>query len=140
MTTFFSIIDKIYKFFSRSTQRWDKMKSALNISLKRESDTRWSARKQAVSAVCNGIDDLETILADMSTNREFSAETRGDASVLTTAISNFNFLCILNFWNDILAMINRVQIRLQDPKINFHGASIDLMSLETGLHSRRETI
>ena len=140
MATFFAVIGNIFKFFSRSTQRWARMKSALKISLKRESDTRWSARKDAVNAVHAGIDDLETVIADMSVNRDFSAETRGDASVLVASISDFKFLCILNYWSEILPIIDRVQKRLQDPNMNFHEAATDLRSLETGINTRRETI
>lgn len=51
MVTFFGIIQNLFVFFSSSAHRWDIRKSHLPISLKRHCDTRWSYKKQVVSAV-----------------------------------------------------------------------------------------
>ena len=41
-------------------------------------------------------------------------------------IQNFSFITLVNFWYEILRRIDRVQLRLQDLKINFREAFHDL--------------
>ena len=57
--SFFGLIQKLYSFFSASTQRWSVMLqcrkaesgSESTLVLKRASDTRWSARADATKAL-----------------------------------------------------------------------------------------
>ena len=56
VVTCFGIIENIYLFFSCLTLRWEFLKNAVTKSVKRESETRWSARIQAVSVI---VDRLE---------------------------------------------------------------------------------
>jgi hypothetical protein len=44
VVTFFGTVENLYVFFSASTVRWEKMRERLEITLKRECQTRWSAR------------------------------------------------------------------------------------------------
>ncbi|XP_066958133.1 zinc finger MYM-type protein 1-like [Macrobrachium rosenbergii] len=60
--TFFGTLDALYNFFSRSTMRWDKLRKAMPITLKSESETRWSAREEAVKPICHHFDDLVILL------------------------------------------------------------------------------
>lgn len=53
MVTFFGTIEALYVFFSRSTQRWEKLKNAVPVVLKSESETRWSARTEPVKSINN---------------------------------------------------------------------------------------
>lgn len=53
MVTFFGTIEALYVFFSRSTQRWEKLKKAVPTVVKAESETRWSARAEAVKQQLN---------------------------------------------------------------------------------------
>ena len=48
--TFFGTVQEVYSFFSGSTTRWKKMEM-LDLTVKKESDTRWSAREAAVRAI-----------------------------------------------------------------------------------------
>ncbi|XP_066965455.1 uncharacterized protein [Macrobrachium rosenbergii] len=66
--TFFGTLDALYNFFSRSTMRWDKLRKAMPITLKSESETRWIAREEAVKPVCHHFDDLVILLEEMSTD------------------------------------------------------------------------
>ncbi|GBM00610.1 hypothetical protein AVEN_77406-1 [Araneus ventricosus] len=45
--TFFGTIEALYVFFSRSTSRWEKLVSTIPITVKSESETRWSLRAEA---------------------------------------------------------------------------------------------
>ncbi|GBP91129.1 hypothetical protein EVAR_24081_1 [Eumeta japonica] len=51
MVTFFGIIESLYVFFSRSTLRWEKLKKSVPVVVKSESETRWSAKVEAVKPV-----------------------------------------------------------------------------------------
>ena len=46
--TFFRIVQKVYNFFSKSTQRWEILIHTVGCSLHKLSDTRWSARVDSV--------------------------------------------------------------------------------------------
>ena len=51
MVSFFGTINSLYNFFSRSTQRWEKLKDAVPLVLKAEAETRWSSRTEAVKLI-----------------------------------------------------------------------------------------
>ena len=66
IVTLFGTIENIYMFFTWSTLRWEKMREALKISVKRESETRWSVRVVAVKAIHDDINDLVDLLERLS--------------------------------------------------------------------------
>ena len=70
--------------------------------MKRESETRWSARSEAVKAIYEGLDELVRLLEKLSEDATMTPDTRSDAETLLSDISNFNFLVLLHFWNTIL--------------------------------------
>ena len=104
------------------------MKKTVPITVKRECETQWSSRVEAVKAIYDGLDALMELLERLSEDQTVTAET--DALNLLQSILNFNFLVLLHGWNTILRKINRVQKRLQEPKINFHESSSDLEALQ----------
>ncbi|XP_066964224.1 uncharacterized protein [Macrobrachium rosenbergii] len=120
--------------------RWDKLRKAMPITLKSESETRWSAREEAVKPICHHFDDLVILLEEMSTDLKENVDTRSEASQLLHRILTFHFLAILFFWNLILSKIDRIQKRLQDHQINFHNAAKDLKALEMYFNENREAI
>ncbi|XP_053119697.1 52 kDa repressor of the inhibitor of the protein kinase-like [Hemicordylus capensis] len=140
MVTFFGTIDSIYVFFSRSTQRWQRLKNAMPVSLKSESETRWSSRTEAVKPVNNHLEEILQVLQDMIDDEDESKESRSDAEQLRSHLLTYCFLTLLGFWNNILARIDSVQKRLQDPKMNFHNAAVDLKSLQAHFDGEREVL
>ncbi|KAG1652640.1 Zinc finger MYM-type protein 1 [Nymphon striatum] len=130
VVTFFATLEIIYSFFSHSTIRWEELKRALPITVKRESETRWSARSEAVKAIHEGLDELVRLLEKLSEDSTMTPETRSGAQQLQACVLNFNFIVLLQFWNAILGKIDRVQKRLQDPTMNFKEAATDIESLE----------
>ncbi|XP_066964214.1 uncharacterized protein [Macrobrachium rosenbergii] len=91
------------------------------ITLKSESETRWSAREETVKPICHHFDDLVILLEEMSTDLKENVDTRSEAS--QHRILTFHFLALLFFWNLILSKIDRIQKRLQDHQINVHNAA-----------------
>lgn len=140
MMTFFGTIEALYVFFSRSTRRWEKLKDAVPVVVKSESDTRWSARVEAVKPVCRYLEEILDVLQGMANDDEETSETRSDATLLHTRMLSYDFLILLGFWNKILVRIDRVQKRLQDPKMNFHDAALDMKALRDHFHDERETL
>ena len=97
VVTFFGTIENIYLFFSRSTFRWENMREALKISVKRESETHWSDRAVAVKASHDGVNDLVDLLERLSVDLNETRDTRCDAQNLLQSILTFNFLVFLPF-------------------------------------------
>ncbi|XP_059141319.1 uncharacterized protein LOC131929216 [Physella acuta] len=140
VVTFFDTIRTIYNFFSCSTIRWNRLTTALPITVKRESDTRWCARAESVKAVYKGLDELISLLEELSEDSSQTSETRSEANTLLANVLSFNFFVLLFFWNKVLGKIDRVQKRLQDPTMNFSEAAADLVALETELNRGREEL
>lgn len=140
VVTFFGVIEALYNFFSRSTQRWEKLKQAVPVVVKSQSETRWSARTEAIKPIRQYLDELLQVLRDMSDSHYETAETRSDALLLHKRMLSYDFLILLVFWNKLLTRIDRVQKRLQDPKMNFHDAAEDLKALRDYFHEDREVI
>jgi len=63
--------------------------------VKPESDTRWSARREAVKAMYEGLDELVELLQSMSEELSMSAEIRRGAALLLSSVLNFNFIVLL---------------------------------------------
>ncbi|KAK5646182.1 hypothetical protein RI129_004646 [Pyrocoelia pectoralis] len=102
IVTFFGTVESIYSFFSRSTIRWEQLKSSVPITVKRESDTRWSARAEAVEAITKGLNELVALLEKLSEDKHQTENTISGADTLLKNILNFNFIAFLYFWNPIL--------------------------------------
>ncbi|XP_026828169.1 uncharacterized protein LOC113562587 [Ooceraea biroi] len=140
MVTFFGTIEALYVFFARSTQRWEKLKNAVPVVLKSESKTRWSARVEAVKPVSKYIEEILPVLQAMIDDESENSDTRSDAGQLYTSLLNYRVLTLLGFWNKVLISIDRVQKRLQDPKMNFHDAALDLKGLRNHFYAEREAL
>ena len=64
-TNFFSLVQKLFTFFSASTSRWGILVQYLEGEkrvLKCLSDTRWSARAEATKALSEGYDNIRAAL------------------------------------------------------------------------------
>ncbi len=133
VVTFFGTVESIYSFFSRSILRWHKLKEVMPLTVKPESETRWSARSEAVKAIYEGLEELVEQLERMSEDISMSAETRSDAAQLLSSVLKFDFIVLLEFWNTILGKIDRIQRRLQDSTMNFREAATDLECLKQEL-------
>lgn len=138
--TFFGTVDKLYAYFSSSTVRWELLQSKVGITLKRACETRWSSRADAVKVISDKYLQLTELLEEMYEDATLSQDTRSDAFSLQQCLMNFNFVCLLYFWDCILGKINRVQKRLQDPAMNFADASLDLQSLMQEFGNIRDEI
>ena len=99
--SFFGFLQNFYKFFSASTKRWAKMKSAIKgKTVKSLSDTRWLARPDATTILKESFVKLRQLLQDFTLNDETS-ETKLDSSYLKKNMDALEtaILCVL--WHKI---------------------------------------
>lgn len=94
---FFTILERIFTFFSASTHRWDVLKKNVPLAVKRVIQTRWSAHYNSVKAVHAGFEGVITALESLCGNAE-NLDTRGAARSILDAIQSFSFLSFLHFW------------------------------------------
>ncbi|RLU24240.1 hypothetical protein DMN91_004450 [Ooceraea biroi] len=98
------------------------------------------AHREQMSEVVRYVEvDFERKTAMIDDESE-NSDTRSDAGQLYTSLLNYRFLTLLGFWNKVLISIDRVQKRLQDPKMNFHDAALDLKGLRNHFYAEREAL
>ncbi|XP_065653032.1 uncharacterized protein LOC136080343 [Hydra vulgaris] len=106
------------------------------ITVKSHSDTRWSSKAAAVTAIST---QLEEVLAALEMLRDASGETfdsRGDAELILSAIRRFEFVALLYFWSEILPSINRIQKRAKlQEKMDFSPIGLLTYTSSLGLES-----
>ena len=79
-----------YKFFSASTKRWAKMKSAIKgKTVKYLSNTRWSAKSDATTAFKKNFVELRQLLQNFTLNDNETNETKSDSSYLKKNTNEF---------------------------------------------------
>lgn len=94
----------------------------LTVSLKKHCDTRWSTRKQAICAVYKELVKVILALEELIEILK-NPETYSRAKNLIKQIKNFNFICCLIVWKNILSEIDAVNVLLQKKTITISIAS-----------------
>jgi len=123
--SYFQFVQKLYNFFSSSTYRWNIMKKCLgsHYVLKSLSETRWSARADAVTALCNGykeiLDALKTIKIEDKTSPDVKNETRG----LVKKMEKLENIVLTEIWSKILSRINETNKNLQKENLTIDVGS-----------------
>ena len=76
---FFDFLRRLYSFFAACTYRWkllnDQLVNKGLPTVKRISDTRWSARKDATKALISGFDEINDALGGIVQDVEQKADT-----------------------------------------------------------------
>ncbi|XP_071051067.1 zinc finger MYM-type protein 1-like [Onthophagus taurus] len=90
----FGLVQKLYCFFVGSTTRWEIMKQCTKTNLKGNSQTRWSARHLAVTALINNLPEVVEALEKIAES-SLSAESKYECSHLLGAVMNFKFILTL---------------------------------------------
>lgn len=132
---FFDYVGKLYVFFSRSTHRWDIMKKSLQNSTKKISvvknlsDTRWSARKEAVKALSDGYEFIANALKEIGDDPHQKADCRSEAIGLFRRMEDLEMAVMTGFWADILAHFDAVSKTLQSSTMDLNSAVLLFDSL-----------
>ena len=88
----------------------------LTISLKGNSDTRWSSKNEAITPLHRQIKEVLRVFESIFHNPMTKAVTVCSAKELIVQI-DFSFLCLFDFWCQILSLIDR-ENKLLQPKNN----------------------
>lgn len=111
--TFFGTLEKIYAFFAASTHRWEILLKNIDTTLKRLTDTRWSAHHKSVKAARNNIVNLIETIETIRDSPDENLNSKSAAGTLLPPMCNFTFLSFLEFWFIILTEVDSAQIYLQ---------------------------
>ena len=114
MVTYFGTIERIFTLFASSTHRWEVMKQHVELAIKRDGNTRWSLKCDALEAVCMQIDSVVDALEHLQDNTCKNSDTRADVGILFRNILTYNFHVLMPFWRSVLQAISRIQKKLQD--------------------------
>ena len=83
--TFFAVVERVYFFFSASTQRWQVLLKHVPIVVKRVIDNRWSAHYEAVKVLQHYFLDVVSALNELRDQNK-NIDTRGQACGILDAI------------------------------------------------------
>jgi hypothetical protein len=112
--SFFGVIQWIYALFSYSTKRWKIFLSNVpNLIVKSMSATHWESRTKSVQAIRYQAPQIRAALLEVYRCSANDPKAGSDAHGLVTSLENFEFLCGLVIWHDILFSINMVSQKLQ---------------------------
>ena len=140
MISFFWTINSLYNFFSRSTQRWEKLKDAVPLILKADAETRWSSKTEAVKPIELYFEKMVLLLENMVEDDGQTIDTQSYGQQIPNRILTYDFMTLIGFWKRLLIPIDRVQKRLQDKAMNFHNAALDVNGLRDHFNNERERI
>ncbi|OXA48513.1 Zinc finger MYM-type protein 1 [Folsomia candida] len=132
-------VQNIYLFFSGSTSRWDVLQSKVKLTLKYQSNTRWSSKTAAVSALYDQYPEIVDALTEISTSESFTSDVNANALSRLRDMLNYKFLLGITIWNQILFQINICNLNLQDKTIDVSIAKKKLNVLKTWLENFKET-
>jgi hypothetical protein len=152
--TYFSLVQNLYTFLSGSTYRWTLLKNAVENENttrgqnapedksrarlpKRLSDTRWSARADALRSLSLHYDTYKSALQTLGKNKLQKNETRTDAVNLVKKLVKRETAFLTSFWSTILERINETSKLLQSETIDLGTAVALLKSLLVFLTSQR---
>ena len=134
---FFALIQSLYVFISTTKAHCVFLQKQRYLhpdtqtrQLQRLSDTRWSCRYRAVSAVCHTFDALLLTLEDIADGSDSSKaiEARG----LQHQVKQFKFLLSLIVFDRVLSCTNSLSEQLQETKLDLaKAADLVLATTET---------
>ena len=120
--TFCAVAERVYSFFSASTQRWKVLLKHVPIVVKRVIYTRWSAHYEAVKALQHYFLDVVSALNELWDQNE-NIDARGQACGILDAIQRFSFVSFLQFWMEDLRKSYDTQKYLQRRGLSLKNCS-----------------
>ncbi|KAK4300341.1 hypothetical protein Pmani_027458 [Petrolisthes manimaculis] len=132
----FALIQKLYSFLVASTYRWRRHREVLETNKEKKlkvdkklSDTRWSARADAVAALSRAHKENINVLEELSSDQNQPAETRAEASGLLKGLKKLETVILLEVWDTVLERFQSASIQLQKSGLSLNTAVTLLDSL-----------
>ena len=106
---FFGFLQNFYKFFSASTKRWAKMKSAIKgKTVKSLSNTRWSARSDATTSLKENFVELRQMLQNFTLDDNETNETKSDLSYVKKSLDALEAAMLCALWHKIFQRFHSI--------------------------------
>ncbi|XP_054267047.1 52 kDa repressor of the inhibitor of the protein kinase-like [Macrosteles quadrilineatus] len=138
MMNFFGKVLEFFNFFSSSTIRWEALLDCVKTTLKRHCETRWSSRRQAVTALQKNLPSVFKVLQNMADrSNNWNSDTTCGATNLLRQI-DFEFVCLLEIWTDVLISLDCTNKSLQGKTVTLDVASSLLSGLAKQIQHLRE--
>ena len=115
--SFFGNMQKLYNLFSSSPARWKVLQETAHVSLHRMSDTRWSARIDAVKPLVKRPREILQALNKLQEEFDLTSDLSNEVSSLTKWLQSFEFVLLATFWFKTLQAINDISRLLQCPNV-----------------------
>nr|XP_055051180.1 zinc finger MYM-type protein 1-like [Misgurnus anguillicaudatus] len=135
---FFGYVEKIFTFFSGSTQRWSLLKKHVNITVKSWSDTRWESRLQSINAIRFQACEVREALVEARCALH-DPVAKVEAQALAEEVGSYRFLICCVVWCDILTIINQVNKLLQASTMQLDIAVDLIQKAESSLREYRKS-
>ncbi|GFV71161.1 zinc finger MYM-type protein 1 [Trichonephila clavipes] len=135
---FFGFINKIYVLFSKSSKRWEIVKTKLKLTLKPLSETRWESRIGAVKAIFLQFDDVIECVNELK-NKSDDSETLSDCDAVLNEMFSFEFIVAIHVWYEVLLRVNNGSKLWQSVQVNLKVAIDTLRSFCSWIQEFRNT-
>ncbi|XP_065681404.1 uncharacterized protein LOC100200648 [Hydra vulgaris] len=116
MKNYFGRIQLLYNLFSGSPIRWKILTETTGLSLHQTSQTRWSARIEAVKPLVKRPREILLSLQKLR-DLDLTADLLIDVKSLEKWIQSFEFIIMTTFWFKALQAINYVSVSFQSENI-----------------------
>lgn len=146
---FFGFVQELYSFMSASTYRWKLLEDAVTTAVdaghssvkrmpKKISDTRWSARADALESLVLQYKAYLHAVENLAGDELQKSDTRLTARSLVKNMLTLEYAFLATFWNVILSRVDKTSKLLQDPTLQFGVAVQMLKSLKDFLQLQRD--
>ncbi|KAI2665721.1 52 kDa repressor of the inhibitor of the protein kinase [Labeo rohita] len=137
-TCFFGNVEKLYRLFSGSSQRWAILQKYGDVTLKSWSETRWESRVNSIEPLRYQAGKVREALLEVREPTKDST-VKVEANSLAKEIGSFRFQICCVIWYDILSRINTTSKHLQSTNMQLDVAVGLIKKNKENLHSYRIT-
>jgi hypothetical protein len=138
---FFSFLQRLYSFFAASPHRWkvltDQLSSKSLPTVKRMSDTRWSARADATKALVKGYDEIYDALEEINNDEDEKPDAKDEAGNLVSDMERLEIGILAALWHKILQRFHTTSQALQSSDQDLNTAVALYESLIEFVHLLR---
>ncbi|XP_063308419.1 52 kDa repressor of the inhibitor of the protein kinase-like [Pelobates fuscus] len=136
--TFFGCVNRLYTLFSGSPERWNILKETIGGSLHGLSDTRWSARIEAVRPIAQKLPSILESLEKILSSRKLSSEAHSEAVGLKDYFSSFKAVILATFLVKVLQCFEDRNKILQSRSISLEIGAENIKALSAEMQLLRE--
>ncbi|MCY3927482.1 MAG: DUF4371 domain-containing protein [Acidobacteria bacterium] len=137
--SFLGNIQKLFNLFSSSPARWKILQDTASVSLHRLSDTRWSARIDAIKPLIKRPREVLLSLTKLQEHLDLPADISNEVDSLINWMKTFEFVLMATIWFKLLQNINDVNVLLQKSNITLDEETVLIKNLLSDLQRIRDS-